>query len=278
MAAKFKKGDKEIYENIFDGLSYYQTVGEVYHTNRSKHKVHQFYVDALRNKKDPKVLDIGCYIGTDVFMLPKTDQQVETWAIDVSEDAIDYAKKLAKMRKEKKIHFGVHDANNPFKYKSNFFDVIICLEVIEHLHNPLTFLKEMKRILKKGGTLILSTPNEGYIMKSVLNLLPKGLNNQISNQRELDFSRHGESSHVDAHVWDHEAHISVMTYQKLAELVVKSGLKVEVVEGSSFFGGSRFISNSPFLLGAAILADSVVDKLPFKPNLQMCTILKVTKS
>ncbi len=277
MSTKFKKGDKEIYENIFDGLSYYQTVGEVYHTNRSKAKVHKFYEESLENKKKPKVLDIGCYIGTDVYMLPKVHEDVEIWASDVSEDAIEYAKKLAKMRKEKNIHFEVHDANNPTKHKNNFFDAILCMEVIEHLHNPEDFLKEMKRILKKGGHLILTTPNEGYIMKHVEKILPKGLMSSIEKEREIDFTRHGASSKVDAHVWDHEAHISLMTFNYLASIARKVGFNISGVEGSSFYGGSRFISDKPFLLGSAILADSILDKFPLKPHLQMCMILKLEK-
>jgi len=46
----------------------------------------------------------------------------------------------------------------PFKDKT--FDIVICTEIIEHLlQDPLFMLKEIRRVLKKDGTVILSTPN-----------------------------------------------------------------------------------------------------------------------
>jgi len=45
-------------------------------------------------------------------------------------------------------------------FPDEFFDVIVCTEVIEHIYEYATVLKELKRILKKGGHLILTFPNE----------------------------------------------------------------------------------------------------------------------
>lgn len=44
-------------------------------------------------------------------------------------------------------------------FHNEAFDTIICSEVIEHLENPHQFLKQCHRVLKKGGKLILTTPN-----------------------------------------------------------------------------------------------------------------------
>ena len=46
-------------------------------------------------------------------------------------------------------------------FKSNFFDVIILNDVLEHVKNELISLDEMFRILKSGGTLIITTPHKG---------------------------------------------------------------------------------------------------------------------
>jgi len=53
----------------------------------------------------------------------------------------------------------VTDLNKRFPFKTNSIDTIIASEVIEHLECPFNLLRESYRILKKGGRLILSTPN-----------------------------------------------------------------------------------------------------------------------
>jgi len=53
-----------------------------------------------------------------------------------------------------------HDLNKfPYPIESNFADTIVAGELLEHLQNPLGFLLECNRILKKGGKLLLTTPN-----------------------------------------------------------------------------------------------------------------------
>ncbi|MDD5089788.1 MAG: class I SAM-dependent methyltransferase [Candidatus Wallbacteria bacterium] len=53
------------------------------------------------------------------------------------------------------------------------FDLVIALEVIEHLENPWHFFREVKKMLKPGGSLILSTPNIDSV-KSRLEFMKKG--------------------------------------------------------------------------------------------------------
>lgn len=53
----------------------------------------------------------------------------------------------------------IGDLNKNFPLKSNSFDTAISMDVIEHLYDVDNFLSETLRILKKGGKIIISTPN-----------------------------------------------------------------------------------------------------------------------
>lgn len=59
-------------------------------------------------------------------------------------------------------HFNIEEASFPFS--ASQFDVVLFCEVIEHLQSdPVKVLREMKRILKPGGHLIITTPNVGRL-------------------------------------------------------------------------------------------------------------------
>jgi 2-polyprenyl-3-methyl-5-hydroxy-6-metoxy-1,4-benzoquinol methylase len=52
------------------------------------------------------------------------------------------------------------DLNDPLASPDAAFDTIVCIEVIEHLENPRAAFREFHRLLRTGGNLILTTPNQ----------------------------------------------------------------------------------------------------------------------
>ena len=70
-------------------------------------------------------------------------------------------RKLDKSKKNEDLkfqHFNVE--KDPFPYENDKFDLVIFAEIIEHLLNdPCSVFREIKRVLKPGGILILTTPN-----------------------------------------------------------------------------------------------------------------------
>lgn len=104
----------------------------------------------FNNVKDgSNVLDIGCGYNGDLLKLlsPKIN---EGMGIDISVTKKAVAKniKLFSQRKNKKISL-----------PKNYFDLAICLAVIEHLEDPETILKTAYKSMKNGGALILTTPS-----------------------------------------------------------------------------------------------------------------------
>jgi 2-polyprenyl-3-methyl-5-hydroxy-6-metoxy-1,4-benzoquinol methylase len=65
------------------------------------------------------------------------------------------------------------DLNDGQVIPAAIFDAVIAAEVIEHLENPRAVVRELYRVLKPGGTLILSTPNNESV-RSLLALLVRG--------------------------------------------------------------------------------------------------------
>jgi SAM-dependent methyltransferase len=93
-------------------------------------------------------------------------------------------------------HFNIEE--DPFPFESESLDVVLFCEIIEHLLNdPCKVLREIKRILRKDGTLVLTTPNVGRI-ENVARLIvgtnindgysafgPYGRHNREYNKHEL---------------------------------------------------------------------------------------------
>jgi 2-polyprenyl-3-methyl-5-hydroxy-6-metoxy-1,4-benzoquinol methylase len=104
-------------------------------------------------KAKAKVLDIGCATGNLLKFLE--DDDFETFGIDISEHAIEIAKSYCKKSK-----LYVWDVNNGLPmFKDNFFDAVIMFDIIEHLESPFQFLREVRRILKLAGIIVITTPN-----------------------------------------------------------------------------------------------------------------------
>lgn len=103
-----------------------------------------------------KLLDIGCGGGILTESLPYYYPKVDIYGADVSSTAISYAKKLG----SGKIEYA-HIKNKHLPYKNNFFDVCICLDVLEHVPDVIFFIREVKRVLKRNGIFFLIVPCEG---------------------------------------------------------------------------------------------------------------------
>ncbi|OLS23378.1 MAG: Ubiquinone biosynthesis O-methyltransferase [Candidatus Heimdallarchaeota archaeon LC_2] len=103
-----------------------------------------------------KALDIGCRAGNQSERLKSDNYSVES--IDIETDYPD-----AK----------IVDANKALPYSDDSFDLIWSSEVIEHLKDPEAFKKEITRIIKSTGDIILTTPNSAFWIYYILRLFRK---------------------------------------------------------------------------------------------------------
>lgn len=120
---------------------------------------------------DKKVLEIGCGTGNAAQLIKKYFKTKRITGIDLDERMVAIAKRK---NKDKTISFEVQDAAD-LKYKNNSFDAVFDLGVIHHIPHWKECLKELKRVVKPQGQLIIedlsiesfSTPL-GKVMKKVL--------------------------------------------------------------------------------------------------------------
>lgn len=119
------------------------------------------YAIVLEMVKDKNVLDIACGEGYGTNILSKKAKHIT--GVDIDQPTIEKAKNKYKSTN---IEFVCSSAlHTPFP--DNNFELITCFETIEHLDNHSSFIKELKRILRPDGVLIISTPE-----KSVYSDLP----------------------------------------------------------------------------------------------------------
>jgi len=112
-------------------------------------------------KKTDKVLYIG--FGRGDLLNYIQDKTNFAYGIDVSKGNIEIAKKLL----NKNVKLSIQDVNNKTNFPDNYFDIIVLTDVIEHLVDRYSIIKELKRILKKDGLIFIGTPNIANIRNRV---------------------------------------------------------------------------------------------------------------
>ena len=135
------------------------------------------------NNKSPvnglKVLDVGC--GGGLLAEALNSKGAEVTAIDVTEANIEVAK-LHAQKMQVKIDYRLVTAEELAQKESQSFDVVSCLEVIEHVPDPGQLIKACSDLLKPDGQMFLSTLNRNprsFITaivgaEYIFNILPKG--------------------------------------------------------------------------------------------------------
>jgi len=109
--------------------------------------VHEVVLKLLENETVGKILDVGAGEGALALKLMLRGFDVEPCDLNTARFKIA------------SVPCKEVDLNDGLPYLKDSFDFVACVEVIEHLHDPWIAASEFSRVLKKNGTLIITTPN-----------------------------------------------------------------------------------------------------------------------
>ena len=134
----------------------------IFKTIGTPHFIRQIEWRCMFEYLDPKefesILDVAC--GEGVLSLKVAEKGCEVSGIDVSENAIENAKRLAE-REGISCEFKVGSAED-LPYPDEHFDKIICSSSLEHFKDDVKALKEMHRVLKPRGKVVLTADSFTY--------------------------------------------------------------------------------------------------------------------
>ncbi len=201
------------------------------------------FIELIPVKNKSKIIDLGCGDGKLTLEFAKKAKSSAVFGID--------SISMEKYLKGKKIKFVPASLNHKLPFKDESFDMVLSHFSLEHLYNTGLFLKESKRILKKGGHIIVGTDNLSNwpnIIALILGWQPfitaygvanKILGNPLSIAEGYLIENEDELGEL--------SHNKVLAYKMLIDAFKEYGFKVEKIKGVGYFPFfgliSKFLSN-----------------------------------
>lgn len=142
------------------------------------------YVDRLlelKKETSMNILDAGCGVGGTLLHLAKNYPNANFIGITIVTEQVDLARKYSINNKIENVKFILDDFNKT-NFADNSFDRIFALESMAHSYNVEEFVKEMYRILKPSGRLVIVNvfANENHLKYFMKKIYQSSLNLQAT--------------------------------------------------------------------------------------------------
>ena len=206
----------KIIDDVYQDLAPYS---KKYSVDKRRYAFTASLIENLSPTKGARILDIGTGIGILPYVLTRLGYQAEGADLFVfpehENDMFQFAE--IDVIQERWQAAGVTVTNtNIYKHElpwpNDTYDIVVSEAMIEHLKDPKTYLEQMKRLVKPGGHIIISTPNLTTLLKRVRFLLGRSPNWPIK-----EFFADGESF---------TGHWREYTMKELIEVCELAGLTV----------------------------------------------------
>jgi len=153
------------------------------------------------------VVDAGC--GNGAFLSLFQDRGWKLYGVDISRSGIEAATAAFPFADFRCMDIATQAASHPAAGQA---DVVLAIEVIEHVFLPRTFIQGCFELLRPGGVLIISTPYHGYLKYLAISLFG------------------GMDRHVNP-LWDF-GHIKFWSRHMLNFLLEEAGFRVQAFHGA----------------------------------------------
>lgn len=169
-------------------------------------------------QNNDRILDVGCGDGYYLHLLSDLGLKLKLSGTDYDENGLNRARKNI----DKNIILKQGDLMHKLPFKNDSFDKVVMSEVAEHLPNDVKGLKEINRVMVKGGIICLTVPNANYPL----------LWDPINKFRELVYGSHFKSGFW-AGIWNQ--HERLYTPEAISRVVSRAGFEVIVVRSLTFW-------------------------------------------
>ena len=108
--------------------------------------------------KDAKIFDAGFGFGQHSYYLASRNKNWDIFGIDVKDEQVEDCNRFFKQINYSNVHFEVGDLT---KYrKDNSYDLVVCVDVMEHIEEDVKVFDNYYHSLKPGGMVLISTPSD----------------------------------------------------------------------------------------------------------------------
>ena len=163
----------------------------------------QYFDQLIPDWRRLKVLDVGCGGGFTCEFLAQ--RGAEVWGTDQSSACIEAAETHAHESKLD-VHYRVGMAE-ALPWEDSSFDVVVCVDVLEHVKNPRQAIAEIARVLKPGGLFCFDTINRTvrsrlimiWLLENLLGQIPQGIHDWrkfITPQELAHWSRQADLENI----------------------------------------------------------------------------------
>ena len=129
-----------------------------FHFEKPSRYVVGFYQKYLKQKHGLRILDAGCGMGRHCFYFAEKGHHC--YGADIASTALGHARSVVKKRKLKNVKF-FQTSMGRLPFDNDYFDVIVSINAMGHgfMRDTKKYFKEMFKVLKKGGFIIIKVPS-----------------------------------------------------------------------------------------------------------------------
>jgi len=119
-------------------------------------------VKALLPPEATQILDLGCGNGLTSFEMAEIFPQAFLIGLDISDIEVERAQAIRNSFGLKNCQFMKHDLRDNLPFSNESFDLVLLIDIIEHVGDDRKVLREVSRVLKPEGFVIISVPTPNY--------------------------------------------------------------------------------------------------------------------